>query len=182
MKSWTFPLPCQIVNPAVLLSDWHDGYARSNAHRAHRGQVPDGRAMETQRVLRSEIDVVGGKGCARVRIALEFDEVVRGFNRIEVVSGAVVQREPLIPLIRRILETSQVRECQLTAATQSDGVKTEGRGADGREGRVRRGPCHCIVPGDRLAGIQRVLERTCEQDGVVRSGLDLAGSRIVRAS
>ena len=38
-------------HPAVRLSDRHDGYARSNAHRAHRGQVPDGRAVETQRLL-----------------------------------------------------------------------------------------------------------------------------------
>ena len=53
------PLPDR--HPAVRSSDRHDGYARSNALRAHGGQVPDGRAMEAQRVLRSEIDVTGGK-------------------------------------------------------------------------------------------------------------------------
>ena len=77
---------------------------------------------------------------------------------------------------------SQVRERELAAATQSDGVKPEGRGTDGRGGQVRRGPCHRIAPSDRPVGIEGVLERTCERVAIVRSDLDLGDSPFVRAS
>ena len=103
-KSWVFSARQPDRHPAVRLSDGHDGYARSNAHRAHRGQVPDGRAMEAQPVLCSDIDVVAGKGRGRVRRALEFDEVVQGPNRFKVVSGAALG-EPRL-LIHRIAEMS----------------------------------------------------------------------------
>ena len=80
-------------------------------------------------MLCSEIDVAGGQGRIRVWFSREFDEVVQGSNRFDVVS-LTRKGEPLL-LIRRIVEMSQVREGELAAATQSDGVKPEGRGTDG---------------------------------------------------
>ena len=84
-------------------------------------------------------------------------------------------------LIRRIMEMSQVRKSELTAANQSDGVKTEGRGAAGRGGRIRRGPCHCIAPANCFTSIQRFLERSCKGVRVLWRDGDLGGSRNVSA-